>query len=130
MSSISFHANCVAIEDYGDSCLVGFADQEFDTQRYLQLQRSRNNTAQDRQLGLDTYYVERDDQLYSCYGGLEHCELHADSICFRFTEAGSKRLQLDGVLRITFAADSKTMTALKTQLSVIFADCGCFDDHT
>ena len=35
MSDALFHANCVAVEDNEESYLVGFADQEYDTQRYL-----------------------------------------------------------------------------------------------
>lgn len=125
-----FHANCVAIEDNDQSCLVGFADQEFDTRQYLQLQRSHTNDSQDRSLGLDTYYVERDDQSNSCYGGVERIELYADMIRLRFSAKGLRSLDLREAIRITFDVDEETLNALRSKLTIIFADTDCLRDRT
>ena len=130
MSAPLFHANCIAIEDNEEFCLVGFADREYDTRCYLQLQRSHVNDTQDRALGLDTYYVERDDQSNSCYGGIESIELHSDMVRLDFTDAGSRSLDLRGPTRITFDIDEGTLTALRIQLSTIFADTDCLRDRT
>ncbi len=130
MPTDTFHAKCVAIEDDEDSCLVGFADDEFDTRRHLQLQRARVSTPQDRDLGMDAYYVERDDQLYSCYGGIDACELREGGIRFEFSDTASQRLELDGSLDITFEVDASTLSALKDGLKTIFAGCDCYYDST
>src|SRR5262245_56258457 len=73
--TVSFHANCVAIDDMDDFWLVAFADEKFGTRQYLMLQRSYEDDEQDIQLGMNTYHVERDDQGFSCYGGVKHFEL-------------------------------------------------------
>ena len=130
MSPASFHANKVAIEDNDEWCLVGFADQENDTQGYLQLQRSRIDDSQDQALGLNSYYVERDDQSNSCYGGVESCELFADMVRLRFTDAGSLSLNLGEPIQITFDIDGETLSALRYQLASIFAGTECLRDCT
>jgi hypothetical protein len=130
MSETLFHANCIAVEDSDESCLVGFADQEYDTQRYLQLQRAHVNDAQDQALGLDTYYVERDDQRNSCYGGIECCDLHADKIRLSFSDAGSRSLNLREPMRISFDIDEEKLNAVRILLATIFSGTQCLRDHT
>lgn len=80
----TFHANCVAIDDMEDFWLVGFADERYDTNQYLTLQRSYEDDEQDIELGMDTYYVERAAQGRSCYGGIEQFELQRNQVIVTF----------------------------------------------
>lgn len=129
MSKPLFHANCVAIVDDDYSRIVGFADRQFDTKQYLQFQLSRMSDAQDQALGLDTYYVEKDDQSNSCYGGIESFDLHANMITLRLDDVGSQRLDLDKVVLITFDADDKTLSELRRGLATIFSGTDTLRDH-
>lgn len=130
MSQTSFHANCVAVKDNEASCLGGFADQEFDTRNYLQLQQSHVNDAQDQALGHDTYYVERDDQINACYGGIEYCDLYVDKVRLSFNERGSRSLNLLGPMRISFDIDEVALDAVRKILVTVFAGTQCLRDHT
>ena len=129
MSKPLFHASCVAVVDNEYSRVVGFADRQFDTKRYLQFQRSRISDAQDQALGLDTYYVEKDDQSNSCYGGIESIDLHANTIALLLDDVGSQRLDLDKVVLITFDADDKTLGELRSGLATIFSGTDILRDH-
>ena len=129
MSKPLFHASCVAVVDDEYSRIVGFADRQFDTKRYLQFQRSRMSDAQDQALGLETYHVEKDDQSNSCYGGVESIDLHANTIALRLDDVGSQRLDLDKVVLITFDADDKTLGELRSGLATIFSGTDTLRDH-
>ena len=129
MSKPLFHANCVAVVDNEFGRIVGFADQQFDTKRYLQFQISRVSDAQDQALGLDTYYVEKDDQSNSCYGGIESLDLHANTITLKLDDVGSQRLNLAKVVLITFDADDKTLGELRSGLATIFSGTDTLRDH-
>lgn len=129
MSKPLFHASCVAAGDGEFSKIVGFADQQFDTKRYLQFQLSRTSDAQDQALGLDTYYVEKDDQSNSCYGGIESIDLYANKITLKLDEVGSQCLDLDKEVLITFDADDKTLVELRSGLATIFSGTDALRDH-
>ena len=121
---IAFDAKSVAIDDMDDLCLVGFADEAFDTQQYLILQRSYVDDEQDVRLGMNTYHVERDDQRWSCYGGIERFELHKDRVVVRFTPSDAQMLQADG-MEITFAIDGTLFEKLTRRLERIFVGSNC-----
>ena len=61
------------------------------TQDDIQFQLSRLGDGQDQTLGLDSYYVEKDDQSNSCDGGVESVDLHTDTIMLKLDEVGSQR---------------------------------------
>ena len=124
MSAPLFHATCVAVVEDEVGWVVGFADREPDTRQYLQLQRSHVSDAQDRALGLDTYYVEKDDQSNGCYGGIESVDLGPDAIKLQLNEAGSQSLGLDRNVLITFDADQHMLDQLRQGLTAVFAGTG------
>ena len=128
MSTTLFHARCVAAIEDDIGWVIGFADDEIDTRRYFQFQRGHESDAQDRAAGLDTYYVERDDQLNSCYGGIESIQLGVDAIRIRLDEAGAQSLGLDRDVLITFDADEQTLDSFRTGLAAVFAGTGVVRD--
>jgi hypothetical protein len=121
---VTFHANCVAIEDMDDFWLVGFADEKFGTRQYLMLQRSYEDDEQDIKLGMNTYHVERDDQAWSSYGGIERFELHRDRVVVRFTPIGAEQLKAKG-MDITFTIDGDQYRELTRRLESIFVGSEC-----
>ena len=129
MSEPLFHANClVAIEDEV-GWVVGLADDEFNTRQYLQFQRGHVADAQDKALGLDTYYVERDDQSNSCYGGIEGIDLAANAIALRLDGAGSQSLRLDKNVLITFDSEEQTLDRFRRGLMAVFAGTNLVQDN-
>jgi hypothetical protein len=84
--AVVFHANYVSVDDMDDLWLVGFADEKFGTRDYLTLQRAYDDDEQDISLGMNTYYVERNDQRWSGYGGIQTFELFRDRVIITFTE--------------------------------------------
>ncbi len=121
MSAPLFHATCIAAVEDEFGWVVGLADHALDTRQYLQFQRGHANDAQDQSLGLDAYYVERDDQSNSCYGGVEGIHLGADAIKLKFNAAGSRSLRLDKNVIITFDADEQALDRFRRGLIAVFA---------
>ena len=121
---IAFHANCVAIEDADGFWLVGFADEEFATRQYLMLTRSYTDDEQDVRHGMNTYHVERDDQIWSCYGGIDRFELHREHVVLRFTQSGTKQVKAEGI-EVTFTIDDRRFQIMKQGLAHIFDGSDC-----
>jgi hypothetical protein len=118
----------VAITDVDDFWLVGFADEEFDTKQYLMLQRSHEDDAQDIALGMNTYHVERNDQGYSGYGGIERFDLYPDRVLVRFNDIGARNLETR-VMEISFKKDGRRFGKLQRRLKNIFSGTSCLLVH-
>ncbi|WP_453935096.1 Imm10 family immunity protein [Acidovorax temperans] len=128
MSVFSFRAECVVSEHPDGVChLVGFADNKFDTEIYLTLQRSyeEEEQEQDIQLGMNTYHIEWCDQEKSGYGGITQFVLKPTSVevCFEPKMAES----LGGIERvsISFSLQAGEHQALKEALERIFQGSNC-----
>lgn len=125
--TVSFHANCVAIEDMDEDeyWLVGFADEKFETKQYLMLQRGYfDDDEQDIKNGSNTYYVERDGQNQCIYGGIERFELYRDRLLVQFTKAGQQRLNATA-MDISFKLTASKFDKLKNRLERVFAGTEC-----
>jgi hypothetical protein len=128
--SHDFNAACVAMEEDSDRWLVGFADAEFNTQRYLTLQRGKSPEPQDVKLGLDGYYVEVDDQSSSCYGGIKCFELFQDRAVVEFENNKLSALGDEKVLVVGFALRQRQLDQLRDCLTRIFEGYDCFVDRS
>lgn len=117
----SLNAKAVAVEDMDDYWLVGFADDEAEPPHYLQLQRGFKDSDQDIRLGMNTYYIEIDDQGSSCYGGIERFELRRDQALIKFSSQGKAKLNGIESAEITFKAGNEKFNQLRDRLSKIFA---------
>jgi hypothetical protein len=116
----TFHATCVSIDDT-DVCLqVGFADREFEMTEYLTFQRGHTFDEQDKRLGLENVYVERNDQGNSMYGGIARCELSPGRFRVLFDEKGAKVMHGLREMEITFVASSEKLSALSMALRRCF----------
>lgn len=121
MNAPLFHATCLAAIENEFGWVVGLADHELDTTRYLQIQRGHVSDSPDQALGHDTYYVERDDQSNSCYGGIESIDLGTNVIKLKLSDAGSRSLRLEKNVRITFEADARMLERFRSGLAAVFA---------
>src|SRR5215203_4960950 len=100
---LHFETDSVLIEESDvDVLVVGFYTDE----NYLMIQQSLDEyDEQDIRLGMNTYHIERDDQSYGEYGGVERINLSRNSIEVELDERGRKNLQCDGV-QIDFQTDA------------------------
>ena len=130
MGSSLFHATCLAAIKDEFGWVVGLADREFGTRRYLQFQRADVSDVRDQALGMDTYYVEKDDQSNSCYGGIESIVLSANSIQMKLDNTASQSLALDESVLITFDADEQSLVRFRRGLRAVFAGTGILRDCT
>ncbi len=130
MSAPLFHATCVAAIEDEIGWVVGLADSENDAKQYLQFQRGHVSDSQDTALGHDTYYVEKDDQSNSCYGGIESVDLGPNAIRLNLDEAGAQFLRLGKNVLITFDADEQTLDRLSHGLKAVFVGMDLIRDCT
>ncbi len=128
--SRDFHAACVSIEEDSDLWRVGFADAEFNTERYLLLQRGKSAQAQDIALGLDGYCVEVDDQSNSCYGWIKSFELFGDHAVVEFDDDATSIVGDEKVIVVEFALRERQLDQLRDCLAKIFKGHECFLDRS
>lgn len=114
---VSFFAKCVAIDETDDYWLVGFADDDFQTREYFTLTRSRDD---------DTYHAEREDQLYSCFGGIQSFVLKRDRAVVSLTPEGINRLKAE-TIEIAFSIDDARFEQLMKTLREVFAKTECLE---
>ena len=117
----TFKARAVVAQNSDGIALVAMAETEVGESHYLILQRADPDGPQDVALGMNTYYVERDSQQWSCYGGITRVELQPDLLTVSLGLEGSQRLNTDEI-RVSFDGDSTILGSLRTQLTLIFWD--------
>lgn len=125
-----FNAACVSIEEDADLWLVGFADAEFNAERYLLLQREKTPQAEDIALGLDGYHVEVDDQSKSCYGGIKSFELFPDRAVLEFESDALSIFDGARIMEVRFALRQQQLDQLRDCLARIFKGYECFLDRS
>ena len=82
---------------------------------YLMIQYTDDPDEQDIKSGMDTYYIERDDQGYSGYGGIKSWEITNNSLHIHLDEKGTNHLKTDNI-QITFSLERKKFDDLRTKL--------------
>ena len=117
----TFHAAHVTVENMEDHILVGFADREFNTNCYLMFQRAYEFHEQDDHTGMAEVYVERDDQRWSGYGGMERCELLADRIRLTLDDRGAAAMEGIRLMEVSFDLTSHQLDVLRDGLRQCFS---------
>ena len=118
----TFDAHHIAISHEDTFLLVGFADQEFDTQVYLMLQRAYEFDEQDHALGMDTVYIERDDQSQSTYGGIERVTLTPRALSLTLSTETANALGSETDLCIAITPNATELRALHAGLHQLCAE--------
>lgn len=108
---LQFQADAVEIEETEfDVLSIGFYTEE----NYLMIQQ-----------GLDVenadYHIERDDQSFGGYGGVEKIELSRNLIAVGLNETGKENLQCDK-LEIGFEIDDENYGLLVEKLKFVFGN--------
>lgn len=109
--TIYFEAEAVEIEENDLEVLtVGFYTEE----NYLMIQYSLD-------IEDSNYHIERDDQSFGGYGGVEKIILSPNQIEVKLDETGKENLDCDGV-KIDFETDDDTYQLLIQKLKFIFGN--------
>jgi Immunity protein 10 len=116
---VHFETDSVFIEETDlDVLIVGFYKED----NYLMIQQSLDEyDEQDIRLGMNTYHIERDDQSFGGYGGVEKINLSRNAIEVKLDKTGRENLQCDGV-EIDFETDDENYEILTEKLKYIFSD--------
>ncbi len=86
-------ANKVSFEEDDAMAVFAFSADEGQSAEYLMLQYALQTDEQDRRLGLGGLYIERDDQAFGCYRGVESIRRIGDRIEIDLNTEGKQRLK-------------------------------------
>ena len=78
--------------------VFAFCADERPSAEYVMLQYPLQTDEQDRRLGLDGLYIERDDQAFGCYRGVESIRRIGDLIEIGLNAEGQLRLKKERVV--------------------------------
>lgn len=75
--------------------ILAFSSSVDGAGNYLMLQYPLQTDEQDRRLCLDGLYIERDDQAFGCYHGVDSIRRIGDRIEIDLTPEGKRRLHVE-----------------------------------
>jgi len=93
-------ANIVSFNEEDDVVVLAFSAENGQSSQYLMLQYPLHTDEQDKRLGLDGVYIERDDQAFGCHHGVESIRRHDDHIEIGLTAEGKRRLKVERMVII------------------------------
>ncbi|GAB3367921.1 Imm10 family immunity protein [Massilia agri] len=88
-------ANKVSFEEDDATAVFAFCADDGQSSEYLMLQYPLQTDEQDRRLGLDGLYIERDDQAFGCYRGVKSIRRIGDRIEIDLNAEGKRRLKVE-----------------------------------
>lgn len=88
-------ANTVSFEEDEERVVFAFSATEGESAKYLMFQYPLQTDEQDRVLHLDGLYIERDDQAFGCYRGVNSIRRLDDRIEIDLNEEGKQRLKVE-----------------------------------
>ncbi|WP_040788498.1 Imm10 family immunity protein [Massilia niastensis] len=88
-------ADMVSFEEDDAMAVFAFCANEGQSAEYLMLQYPLQTDEQDRRLRLDGLYIERDDQAFGCYRGVESIRKIGDRIEIDLNAEGKRRLKVE-----------------------------------
>jgi hypothetical protein len=91
----NFSAKHVSVTEEEEYIVVGFADDAYQPTSYILLQRAYEWDEQDRELGMDAVYIERDDQSNAAYGGITQIDVANEQVVIHLTPETAQILGTD-----------------------------------
>jgi hypothetical protein len=124
---VRFTANTVVVDSSIEGVtIVGFADERDGAcANALQFRRSHTFDEQDVALGMDSVYVERDDQRRGGYGGVERVELHPRHVRVTIGAKLAERIG-DSDFEVAFSLSPEDFARLREGLRKVFAGFSSF----
>ena len=84
-----------ADHDENNILIIGFLGDYNDLggPTYFMIQDSEEHNKQDQQLGMNTYYIEKNDQSMSGYGGIQELRLDKEKVYIELDKKGIENLK-------------------------------------
>lgn len=98
-----------------DILMIGFYSEN----HYFMIQHSDEHDEEDIAAGMDTYHIERDDQSYSGYGGVQQVQLRRNQIQISLNKKGQRTLKCGEVI-VDFNVPQDQWDALHDNLVLVF----------
>src|SRR5690349_20550719 len=117
MAPFAFHAELVVADARQRS--LSFADRDEGTCHYLVVQRDEERRGEVLS-DLENIYVERDDQRWGGYGGIERVQLDRGGMTLFLGERMAACMGGHSEMRVTFDVDTSRLREVKDVLSLIF----------
>ena len=90
-------------QDTDDIVLIIFSERDTPPTHYVMLQQAMHPRQQDIKLGQDKVYIEIDDQLRSCYGGVKSVGASSSAVVIYTDDAAAKCLRISGEIHLDIA---------------------------
>jgi hypothetical protein len=91
-------ANFVSFEEDEAVAVFAFCADEGQSAEYVMLQYPVQTDEQDRRLRVDGLYIERNDQAFGCYRGVESISRIGDRIEIDLNAEGKRRLKVERIV--------------------------------
>ncbi|MFC3746073.1 Imm10 family immunity protein [Paenibacillus sp. GCM10012306] len=101
--------------------MVGFADNEFDTQEYVLLQKTLNPSEDDVVAGFDKVHITYNDELQSLYGGITKCYFTRNQIEITLNEEATEILNSKPVIVIKYDQKNLDINQFHNYLLQLFS---------
>lgn len=98
--------------------IIGFSG--INEHQYFLIQYSEEHDSQDRQLGINTYYIEKNDQSMSSHGGVRELRLTRNKIKIDLDEKGIDNLK-EISIEIDFECNADEFVNLHNRLKKVFS---------
>ena len=118
MKSKSFTSNCVTFQNADGVVMVGFADDEFNTNEYVLLQRTLQPDEQDRSLGLDGVHLQVDSPDQSGYDCIKRIRVTRSEIQIELKPEAQSAFPCRDV-QITFNMDDEHYSRMLAHLKEV-----------
>ncbi len=109
--------------DENDVLIIGFLGDstEQGEPTYFIIQDSEEYDEQDRQLGMDTYYIEKNDQSMGGYGGISEVYLRRNKIKIEFNSVGIGHVK-EKFIEIEFECNEMIFNNLQQKINQVFSN--------
>ncbi|MEZ6100235.1 MAG: Imm10 family immunity protein [Pirellulaceae bacterium] len=122
MNSKSFTSKCVTFQEVDGVVMVGFADDEFNTNQYVLLQRTLQPDEHDRSLGWDIVHLQVDSPDQSGYDSIKNIRVTLSGIRIELTSEALSVFNCSDV-DIAFDIDGDRYSDLLAQLKHVVDEC-------
>lgn len=110
------------IDEEIDVLMIGFADDEFDTQEYILLQKTLNPSEEDFEAGFDKIHITYNDESQSLYDGILKFYFTRNRIEITLNEVASEILNCTSVIVINFDHEKVDIHGFHNHLLQMFSN--------
>lgn len=115
-----FKANFLYAQTENDVLIVGFADDEFETNSYVLFQKMLVSSEEEKKCGFDKIHITYCDQMHSAYGEILKFVLKNSKVEITFDAKTAEALNINEQLEIVFLPNDKKMIEIKKSLTQLF----------